>query len=273
MCVLSTTQKTAAVSQIMSLKLITWNLAGNAIHKNGSNENHTARFSQILSTVQMVTPDVVLVQESTLPLEMWQERGYERAGFSAKSHGEGVTEIYYQPTSCKVLNAWNMTCHWPLPFPGPKDIYNFPAATFELMTGHTVTVMSVHLIAGAQAVQPRAVQMRLIEHALRSSGKPVIVAGDFNMRDHETWSACDILGIQDAYIHAGSPKPHRFTWNSCVNEYHKHGMQFTARFDRVLGNLQNADILDFQIIGNTPQPGNVYLSDHFGIYVNLQWKH
>lgn len=257
----------------MTLKLVTWNLAGDAIHKNSTTQNQTDRFNQILLTVQDVTPDVVLVQESALPITMWQERGYERAGSSAKTHGEGVTEIYYQPTSCKLLKAWNMTCHWPLPFPGPKDIYDFPAATFETSTGQQVSLMSVHLIAGAQAVQPRAVQMRLIEHAIRSCGKSVIVAGDFNMRDHETWSACDILGMQDAYMNAGSPKPHRFTWNSCINEYHKNGMQFTARFDRVLGYLENADILDFQLIGNTPQPGDTYLSDHFGIYIKLQWNH
>ena len=256
----------------MSLKIVTWNLAGNAIHKNSANRNQTDRYHQILDTIDESNPDVVLVQESTLPIKIWQEKDYEKAGSSAKTHGEGMTEIFYKAASCKLLKAWNMTCHWPLPFPGPKDIYNFPAATFETATGQIITMMSVHLIAGAQAAQQRAVQMRLIDNALKTCGKPVIVAGDFNMRDHETSSACDILGLQDAFIYAGSPKNHKFTWNSCINEYHQNTMQFTARFDRVLGHLQNADILDFELIGNTPQPDKTYLSDHFGIFVKLQWS-
>lgn len=78
----------------MSFKLVTWNLAGDAIHKNSTNRNKTDRFSDILAAIQEVTPDVVLVQESTLNTEMWQERGYERAGSSAEAHGDGLRGKY-----------------------------------------------------------------------------------------------------------------------------------------------------------------------------------
>lgn len=251
----------------MSLSLMTWNLAGHALPY-GKNLTGDDKSAMILAEVRRCYPDILLIQESSFPHSFWKDIGYERAGRPAKTHGDGVTEILYKVSSCQLRQAWNVPAQWPLPFAGPKDIYDFPIARFRCHDGREVTVVSVHLAAGSQGVLLRSTQLRLMQQTLKHVTTPLIIAGDTNMRESETQDACKTLGCDDAFIECGSPDAHKFTWDSFKNRYYENGMNFKARFDRIF--CKDLSVSSFCLVGNIPIH-NSYASDHFGLFGRVEF--
>ena len=249
----------------MSVSLLTWNLAGQSLHcrHRPSQDDKSAR---IVSEVARLAPDILLLQESSVPAHLWRSVGYESAARPAKTHGDGITEIYRRTCSGELLRSWNVAAHWPLPFAGPKDIYDFPIAQIRFNQCN-LTLVSVHLAAGAAGAQQRATQLRLLHSTFQSIPGPLIIAGDTNMRENETSEACKIVECQDAFISCGSPPHHKFTWDSFQNRFYDNGVRFKARFDRVLYR-NNLTVSDFSLV-KAPQPSNTFLSDHFGIFCRL----
>lgn len=249
----------------MPLSLLTWNLAGDALPY-GRTLTQDDKSTMILAEIRRCVPDILLIQESCFSNSFWTDIGYARAGLSAKTHGDGVTEILYNTSSCRLRHAWNVPANWPLPFAGPKDIYDFPIARFDLQGGTEITVVSVHLAAGTQGAQQRSTQLRVLKQSLKDVTTPLIIAGDTNMRESETRDACTTLACHDAFIEYGSPDAQKFTWDSFKNCYYENGIKFKARFDRVF--CKNLTVSSFRLVGNVPVH-NSYASDHFGLFCEL----
>ncbi|KAL7559920.1 hypothetical protein ACA910_007285 [Epithemia clementina (nom. ined.)] len=155
-----------------------------------------------------------------------------------------------------------------------------------------VLVASVHLEPFQQGSVVRKYQMeQLIQMA---SGKPLIVAGDTNMRATEDVTMEKELTSVDFWKRAGSDRATKFTWDTVDhgtqwNRYYGDSTRsYTARYDRVyFSNPRSAksnknDLIiikdfvvpSFALIANQPVSNKYhFLSDHFGIATTfeLQW--
>ncbi|GIL74859.1 hypothetical protein Vretimale_2436 [Volvox reticuliferus] len=127
---------------------------------------------------------------------------------------------------------------------------------------------SAHLAPFAEFGPVRARQIAAIV-AAAPAGEPLVLAGDFNMREKEN-AVGTRHSLLDAWVEGGSPVSERWSWNTHVNRYYTEGHKYTARYDRVL--YRGCRILNFELVGNQPCSRNKthYLSDHFGLYVRLQ---
>lgn len=141
------------------------------------------------------------------------------------------------------------------------------------------------LVVGSCHLEPykgnACVRLQQAQDILSSvaDGVPLVLAGDFNMRQSEEKAVESNYGLHDAWKEAGSRKSEKFTWDSrdrtayggAYNKYHLDAFGFTCRFDRIYFRGDGLTVQDFRLIGNKPVTNPLhYLSDHFGMSAGLQ---
>jgi endonuclease/exonuclease/phosphatase family metal-dependent hydrolase len=184
------------------------------------------------------------------------ERG-ERLDF-----GDGLSEFAKLPLTETKRASWR-ACH------GYTDSYfdcltpkGFRKSRFQLETGVTVDVYNLHLDAGRSSGDraARAAQLRQLARAIRdeSDGRPLIVAGDFNLgrSEHGVFAAFENeTGLRDSCTALGCPEP--------------------GRIDRVLVRSTSTVRLvplswrtERRFVDSAGRP----LSDHLPVVVELAWE-
>lgn len=240
------------------LKVLTWNLAGDDLHASFIFDLET-KYEKIALEVKKHKPDILNLQETTVPHEIWEDLGYKLCG-STRSHGSGLVELWYRSESCQLDTHWSVK-----PDLGSTK-YAFPIAQFSGKFGK-VTVCNIHLYSGKYKPELRLEKLKKIMEAIGRRNH-VIIMGDANMRKAETDDACRVLGMQDAYIQVKKFVDARFTWNSYENKFHANGFELKCRFDRIFLKDFVCHTLDF--VGNKSING-AYLSDHFGLVTELEF--
>jgi endonuclease/exonuclease/phosphatase family metal-dependent hydrolase len=246
------------VSRLDFLKVLTWNLAGDDLHASFHFDLET-KYEKIALEVEKHKPDILNLQETTIPHEIWEDLGYKLCG-STRSHGSGLVELWYRSESCQLDTHLSVK-----PDLGSTK-YAFPIAQFSGKFGK-VTVCNIHLYPGKDNAKKRLDKLGSISEAI-GHHNPVIIMGDANMRDFETDDACRMLGMQDVYNGDINYLDVRFTWDGFKNEFHSESFRFRCRFDRIF--IKNLVCYSLDFVGNE-EINDAYLSDHFGLVAKLEF--
>jgi len=134
-------------------------------------------------------------------------------------------------------------------------------------------VASCHLAPFAEGADERQYEMETLLNSIpNDNNKPIIIAGDTNMRDEE-----DFDNMKDAWKLNGQNVSTKYTWDTIdhhpnFNQYYGASTrQYQRRYDRVYIS-PNAKCTQFDLIANTPIGNSTthFLSDHFGIVATLE---
>jgi endonuclease/exonuclease/phosphatase family metal-dependent hydrolase len=139
-----------------------------------------------------------------------------------------------------------------------------------------LAVMTSHLESLREGSVERRLQVAEVARRLAHSERPILYAGDTNLRDSELEALPDTP--LDAWLLAGSPAATRYTWDAKVNpNIRSRGGTGSGprsmRFDRVfLGGPVGWHVRSFTLLGKTAVEGTegLWPSDHQGVLVGLE---
>eukprot|EP00762_Andalucia_godoyi_P000172 ANDGO_02230.mRNA.1 hypothetical protein len=180
--------------------------------------------------------------------------GYSMVGHQSAHCGE--IQMYVKSTT--IANASIQPLNMRLPA---------VLAKIRSRDGLETSVAGVHLEPFREGAETRLAQVRSIVHACsgRSNSEPLIIIGDYNLREAETKSL-QALGLTDAWAACGRSPQTKCTFNKVLNPYHGEDEEFrvTARYDRAM--YRHLIPRRFSLIGDQHlEDSRHYLSDHFGI--------
>jgi endonuclease/exonuclease/phosphatase family metal-dependent hydrolase len=250
----------ASVEQaVTSLRVLTWNVS-DVVDRLSAAVPEDADWSVVDNSAAVqaqalrLKPDVVAFQEcqSEAPLADLA-REYRLVG-TARSHC-GFVHLYV------VHGLETRTLEMPAEVP-------VVGVTVRLCDGLDVDLMAVHFPAGEHNA---AARRRLLSHDLKhvlQQKRPLVLAGDFNVREDEAAKWRERFGLQDAGYagYSWCPKTTRYRPKP-EGEYHPQG----CRFDRVFGcRVQAAHAyLAGKVIHFTNTGHEFHLSDHFAVVAVL----
>ncbi|MHA2501952.1 MAG: endonuclease/exonuclease/phosphatase family protein [Candidatus Kariarchaeaceae archaeon] len=241
-----------------SFSLVSWNMAlGQPSFQAPDWWDVNHNVNQILDEIERYQPDFICLQEmpnEQLPELIMDEYAYAKP---APSHSGFSTVFIHRSTiaDCDVKLDSQFT------------LTSASGALLSL-NDEPLIVFSLHLPPYKQNAPLR--KEYLIHLMSQLPEAPLVLAGDMNMREEETQGTVD-AGLTDAYLHLEPGPEHRFTWDSRINHFYSEVNPFVARFDRIL--THQLEPTSFQLMGNDVQTNeHHFLSDHFGIYVEIGWK-
>jgi len=245
-----------------SFSLVTWNLAlgGPSNQAPASVDSQTNLFA-ILDEIDRHDPDFICLQE--MPTQGFVHYLSDRyvSGQVVPSHS-GFSAVFVRRGPI-ANHEIQLDSQLSLP----------PATGVSLQIGEEqLLIFSLHLFP-TKANAPQRLQFLSSFLPQVRASQPLLIAGDFNMREVET-EAVTALGLRDAYQQWDDPDRKLYaTWDSIVNLFHDNRYPFRARYDRVF--YRNLQLQDYQLLGRTPielAGSSYYLSDHFGIYAEFSFE-
>ena len=224
------------------------------------------RIQQIICIIFSLRPDVVCLQEVTPRIySIFDSLLREVYNFSK-------TEIKNSYETL-ILSRHKITRSVTFPFRSTKMGRDLHIIEIEREDKTSVTVGTMHLesLFGAQGRQIKLEQLEQCFNIIRShySHGFFYLMGDTNLDFEKIDLPSNWI---DAWIRAGSPPEHRYTFDVTRNNNIKG--RYRSRLDRVLirkNGLDQVSIDSFFLIGTEPISGsNIFPSDHFGIYCLTQ---
>jgi len=242
-----------------SLSVLTWNITGTDYSDQApSTWDHETNMFHILDIIEDLDPDFICLQEMPKPTTVHYLSNSYANSKPVRSHA-GYTACFVRKGSIAGL---------PIVLESKLDLG--PASGIRLKIGdHHLTIFSLHLLPYADN-HPARIAFITDLYQQVNSDQSLILAGDWNMREHET-AAVLRLGLHDAYQRESDPDRSKYaTWASTINRFHRDGPRFEARFDRIY--YKGLHQLSYTLIGDQPLHRNHYLSDHFGILTTFDWS-
>ena len=137
-----------------------------------------------------------------------------------------------------------------------------------------VLLSTAHLESLASGATQRMVQLADSLRMIVDHDGPAVFAGDLNLRDREAAAVPEVALVRDAWEATGADPLTRYTWDTRRNPNRASrwpGGAARMRFDRVFTHQCRAT--DLELIGHGPVPGagGLFVSDHFGVAVDLTW--
>ncbi len=238
------------------MKLVSWNLNGLA-DEHLDMRTEAAMFQILLGApieaaiapnFEPNTPDIILLQEVV-------ERTYhahlkphlQAAGFTL--FPEAPTERSYFEVVAVRQKVWDISYE--------TFSYTQQGRGLTTLKLDGLTVMTAHMESMKPGKHERIDQAQFVIDKMSELG-PCVFAGDTNLRKAE-WEGLNHANVIDAWTNAGSPKPHRMTWQQ---------EQYRSRFDRVWAH--QVGVKSFETFGKGKVPTlDVRPSDHYGLRVEL----
>ncbi|MCZ7458596.1 poly(A) polymerase [Streptomyces sp. WMMC940] len=144
------------------------------------------------------------------------------------------------------------------------------AAVVVEMAGGPATVAVTHLSSDHSEDGParRDAELGRLAEALAGVEGEVLLLGDFNDGGDTPATA---LGLRDAWTEAHGPADRTPTFDPGVNPLAAVSSRSgrAARLDRVLVGSEGLRVDAAALLGDTPTPGGLYVSDHYGVMADL----
>jgi len=217
-------------------------------------------------------PDIMGVQEAVLAQKTYMDRnctGYKSIGVGRDDgvNGGEFMVIYYLEESVKLEN-WGTFWLSETPSAPSKgwDASHYRTATYATFThiesGKKFFVINTHL--DNRGTTARTKSMELIEErmgTLNTDGYPMVLIGDFN----STINNLVFNGVKAFMGNARTDSPQ----TDCLNSFNGFGNGNESIIDHIF--YTGFISLKFKTI-NRPYPNIAYISDHFPIEAELQFK-
>lgn len=254
-----------------NFKLCTWNIDGL------DESNIEDRVQSICPMLASLQPDVILLQEVTLPILNKLEILLKSAGYLNMEKARPSVPYFvmilvrnnivardYRRFDYTSMDSRSMMC---------RDITSLKIS----YSGGDIMIMTSHLESCKESSSRRCSQLIECFEEMRTHDGPVIFGGDLNLRDAEANKVLMSMkgksfSIIDCWEAMGSDSKHRFTWFLPGNP------SVHARFDRVYFNCHNdAKLTSFSLFANQSSAesciqklgSSIPLSDHCGVMVEF----
>eukprot|EP00049_Salpingoeca_infusionum_P010603 m.183186 g.183186 ORF g.183186 m.183186 type:complete len:337 (-) comp14688_c0_seq6:1949-2959(-) len=254
----------------MMLRVASWNI-------NGLSEQEDLiglRFRKACIAIVKAKADVVALQEVVpsqvaLLSRLLLANGYQKCG-DVPELIKGKPHPYFTLTFYKQQPGFKLSHVARIPFPNSIMMRDMLICTFSL-GGEAIEVVNLHLESEARFSASRIAQADIVLEHLCDVEFGVAI-GDLNIRDREAAQALrpHTGAVQDAWEACGSKKESKFTWDLVLNDTIKfgNGSKPRLRFDRCWFRGFNAKGL--QLLGTEESPDVGFISDHFGLLVDLE---
>lgn len=243
-------------------RVLTWNTLWD---RYDSDRVETARRRPLLlAALRAADADVIALQEvesgllSLLLASAWVRAAYTVGGDPA---GKDVDECGLLLLSRLPVKeaAWHRL--------GPHKA----VAAVTVMTGSAATVVATtHLSSdhSADGAGRRRAELTRLSQGLAGVAADVILLGDFNDGGP---GPCDALGLRDAWCEARGPGDRTPTFDPVVNPLAAISSLSgrASRLDRVLLRGDRLRTTGATLLGDTAEPDGLFVSDHFGVRVDL----
>ncbi len=236
------------------------------------------RLPYILDKISEIDADIVALQEvtSTMLSAMLQEM----------IKYNSLHDYYVTPANCKNYGQLILTKYKPIA-QNLIDLNgkNYISVTMSDHMKNNIEICNVHLTSDMQkdAMSKRKAQMKKILSNMANNSKYIIV-GDFNATDDEFDDKFfkdeiddkindEISGyIMDAWTRANNRESCEYTFDPTKNKLAELSASTLKpfRLDRLYIRNGEAKIIDFQLVATEPIDDQIWLSDHYGILVQIQ---
>ena len=254
-------------SKQSTLKLLTWNIDGL------DSRNIDERTLAVCEKVRELQPDVLFIQE-VIP-HSWK---ILTSSLTQYQHFCKNNKLRY----FHIISVRKDT----LEVVGDKKIMDFPGTkmgrhllTCQVQFGKLpIYLLSSHIESMLKAASERKCQLREVfaqMSAMKVKGDICIFGGDLNVNDEEIQSVGIPHGIVDVWEACGSPKEHKYSWDTKTNDNFGQSCpdEYQVRLDRLYlcpPDEEKIKPQGFTLIG-TERVTNIgrFPSDHYGIYVEF----
>lgn len=242
------------------MKLLTWNISlAQPSYSSPDDWIYNLNIFEIHSIIEKYEPSIFIFQE--IPDENFCKRFVDYNYTTPIQTHSGFVSIFV---------------HKSLKIEKELSLDHASIIVVEIINKQKIIISGCHLLPSKENSQLRLLQLAQIiavtsqiQIDADNESMPLIILGDMNLREVETKPILEKLQLQDVFWSLKIDKSQKFTWDSRINRYNKNSFEFIARFDRVF--VRNLEVKSFKLIANTPVSENKhhYISDHFGILVEL----
>jgi endonuclease/exonuclease/phosphatase family metal-dependent hydrolase len=253
----------SSVAWSAPLRLVTWNVLWD---RYGSEQLSSAtRRPNLVSALQQLDADVIALQEVERPLlELLLAAGWVRARYSLSDSPLGEDVERYGQLLLSRIPLREVAVH---PFDAHKGLI---AAVLDLPEAQVVATVHLSSDHRQEAERHRQREFAQLVSGLGALDMNVVCLGDFNDEDPQLAAR---LGWKDAWSQVHGPDDQTPTFDPRRNDLARINSLSgkPKRLDRALLSGSTLESSSAALLGCEPiTPGGPFLSDHFGLLVELE---